>query len=73
MAHFYVSSENTRGKTVGIAGKKAGQTTHARGWTLGVRVEGMVNKEGKDVFKIYKTAGTNGASQDEHLITLTEA
>lgn len=64
MAHFYVSTENSRGGIVTASGAKSGQTTHCRGWSSGVKVVAAIDENGQDTFTIYQTHGSNGAGSD---------
>lgn len=63
MAHFYVSTENSRGNQVTASGSKSGQTTHCRGWNGGVEVWAHVDDEGRDIFDIFRTGGSNGGAR----------
>lgn len=39
-------------------------TGHIRGWTLGVRVSGRIDGEGRETFDVYLTSGSNGGPSD---------
>ena len=71
MAHFYVSTENSRGGQVTASGNKSGQTTHCRGWNSGIQVQAIVH-EGKDQFHVYATKGSNGSGANTYLGTLED-
>ena len=64
MAHFYVTTDNSRGGVVTAAGRKEGQTTHARGWNAGVKVSAYVDALGNDYFAVYATDGSKGGRED---------
>lgn len=71
MAHFYLSTQNTRNKTKGICATKThGQNTHQRGYNIGVRVISYVNVNGDDMFKIFATSGSNNATPDVFIGTV---
>ena len=73
MAHFYVSTENSRGTPVSASGTKRGQRTHARGWQSGVEIVASVSPvaDAGDVFDVYMTPGSYGAGHKNHLGTVT--
>lgn len=74
MAHFYTTVTNSRGGTTKAAGTKTGQTAHIRGWDAGVKVEaGISPVDGKDVFLIYATKGSNGGSKAECVGWITDS
>lgn len=60
MAHFYSEIQGNRGMTSRIGTKNSGIWGHIRGWNTGVEVSGYVDKEGRDVFKVYATGGSSG-------------
>ena len=70
MAHFYVSTENSRGNAVTASGTKRGQRTHARGWQSGVEIVASVDAAG-DVLDVYMTGGSGGTGHKRHLGTVT--
>lgn len=71
MAHFRGSLRGMRGMITRLGGAEGGIHTTANGLNLGVRVQGY-HRDGKDVFDIYKTAGTNGRVFDELVLTISE-
>lgn len=60
MSRFYAT---IRGKAKTQAtregSEKSGIGGHIRGWDVGIDVEGFVNSEGQDVFKVWLTGGSN--------------
>lgn len=65
MAHFMANIRGRRGPGASRLGdKSSGMTTHIRGWDVGVRVEARY-ENGKDVFRIYRTGGSNMSSNLE--------
>jgi hypothetical protein len=67
MAHFYVSTDNSRGTQTTAAGTQKGQTTWCRGWSSGVKVVASVGSDGLDRFDIYGTDGSNGSGSSFHI------
>lgn len=43
---------------------------HVRGWTLGVRVDGSLDREGREQFSIYATSGSGFGARDVLLGTV---
>ena len=58
MAQFRGTIEGNRGGVSRLGGKASGLTVTADGWNSGVKVEAF-HIDGKDVFRIYKTGGSN--------------
>ena len=57
MSRFYGSVQGSGGRTSTRCGHKTtGIDSHTRGWEVGIRVCGNVQK-GKDVFDVYITSG----------------
>lgn len=62
MARFYGSlSGQARTEATRRGGASSGVTAHVRGWRIGARVE-VVDVNGKDVVRVYKTGGSNDPS-----------
>lgn len=72
MARFYVTTTNSRGREVGTPGVSRGQSTHARGWNVGVAIEARVDDEGFDVLHVYSTGGSNYPSADKLIAIVRE-
>ena len=73
MAHFMANIKGSRGGTSRLGNKVSGIGGHVRGWDAGVKVVGFVNEDGKDVFRVYATSGSNGGRSDDRLLgTVTE-
>ena len=75
MSQFY-GSISGQGKTQVTrgGGKASGIQGHIRGWDVGIRVRGRcVEADGEelDVFDVYLTGGSNGATPDKHLGAFT--
>jgi hypothetical protein len=72
MAHFYVSTENSRGNPVTASGTKKGQRSHARGWSASVEVISGISStaDAGDFFEVYMTPGSNGGGHKRHLGTV---
>lgn len=71
MAHFYASISGNRGEATRMGSKASGITGHIRGWDSGVRVNGRVDDEGRDVFDVYATGGSRGVKSDQFIATIT--
>jgi hypothetical protein len=69
MAHFNLSHDNSRGKTVSV-----GDPTHAhiRGWHSGVNVEARETADG-DAFYIWVTSGSDTQQHVSELIGVVRA
>ena len=63
MAQFYGSMQGNRGQTTRMGTKSSGFDGHIRGWNIGARVC-MRHVDGKDVCTVYKTGGSNGATNE---------
>ena len=59
MAHFRGIVKNDSGEASRLGNKKTGLTVTCDGWDDGIKVIAHVNKDGQNVFRIYKTGGTN--------------
>lgn len=64
MSQFYASIQGSRGEATRQGGKASGITGHIRGWSIGARVI-VEHENGKDVVRVYKTAGSSGHGRDE--------
>ena len=64
MAQFRGYLEGNRGGVSRLGGKSSGLTVTADGWHSGVKVEAF-HIDGKDVFRIYKTGGSNARINSE--------
>lgn len=59
MAHFRAVIKGQRGEASRLGSKTSGLKAVVNGWTVGCMVE--ARREGdKDVFRVYKTNGSNG-------------
>ena len=70
MSHFYGNMQGSREETTRCGTKQSGLTAHVRGWDIGVSVT-ILQIDGKDVVKVYKTGGSNGCIS-ELIATITE-
>jgi hypothetical protein len=70
MARTYLSGDNSRGGQVSGANATF---AHLRGWEAGVRVEADRDpKTGRDIFRVFRTSGSNGARSDGYLGTVRD-
>ena len=69
MSQFYASVTGSRGTTATKTGDKStGMTAHIRGWNIGVKVACTHDKKtGKDIIRVYKTSGSQGAKSNEFI------
>jgi hypothetical protein len=59
MAQFRATIQGHRGEASRLGGKKSGISARVNGWNVGVLVIGSVDEDGKDLFEVYKTGGSN--------------
>jgi hypothetical protein len=72
MARFLAEVEGS-GKAVHRLGSpNSGIRAQAQGWDSGVKVYGYVDGTGEDVFHIYMTGGSNGATSDKQIGTVRD-
>jgi len=72
MAQFYAKVYGSRGTAATKTGTKSdGIDAHISGWTGGIRVRAY-HSNGRDVFEVYETGGSN-SSGDIKLIATLEA
>lgn len=72
MSHFYMSGNGSAKSEATRRGfKNQGIHAHVRGWNLGIFVEGS-HEGGKDVFRVYKTSGSNGSGMKMHIQTVKD-
>lgn len=69
MAQYLGTIKGSRKRITGVGGKSSGLKTTCEGYNKGVIVIATY-EDGKDVFKIYETDGTN--SDNKKLITIIE-
>jgi hypothetical protein len=73
MAHFYANIDGQAKTSATRRGSQnSGISAHVRGWNLGVKVVGSVDGDGRDVFYVYQTGGSN-AQTDSTLIATVKA
>lgn len=68
MAHFYATVESTRKPVTKTGTKSTGMEAHVRGWNVGCKVV-LEHENGKDIVRVYRTAGSAGHGRD---ILITE-
>lgn len=72
MAQFRGTLKGGRGAVSRLGHKTSGLTVSANGWTAGVRVC-AAHVDGRDEFRIYRTAGSGYALSDQYLGTVNGA
>lgn len=71
MAHFMAEAQGKSTAATRTGTEKSGALAEVSGWEDGVRVIAEV-KDGKDVFWIYMTGGSNRSRDDELIGTVIE-
>ena len=69
MAQFRGYVEGSRNGTSRLGGKSSGLLVEANGWTSGGKVRAL-HIDGQDVFRIYKTGGSNGPISPDILVEI---
>ena len=72
MAEFRAEVVGNRNPASRLGSKNSGIRATVNGWDKGVRVVGYVDGDGKNVFDIFETGGSNGRSPDKHIATVQE-
>ncbi len=63
MAQFRGTLQGQRGGASRLGSKSSGLYVTANGWDAGVKVT-AVHEDGRDVFYVYQTGGSNGRTTD---------
>ena len=64
MARFLAAVQGGRGEATRLGSPSSGIRAQAQGWNVGVKVYGHVNGDDADVFSVYMTGGSHGATSD---------
>lgn len=72
MSRFYASIHGNRGEATRQGTEASGITGHIRGWEVGIKVEGFVNGEGNDAFRVYLTGGSGHFGKHKLIGEFTE-
>lgn len=72
MARFIATVQGQAGSASRLGSERSGIEAHPRGWNVGVEVIGYV-EDGRDVFHVYATGGSNAASSRKLIGTVTES
>jgi hypothetical protein len=64
MAHFMSTIKGGRGPASRLGSAKSGMVARVNGWNSGVTVEAGVDSDGRDVFAVYATGGSNGGNRE---------
>jgi hypothetical protein len=59
MSRFYGEIKGAAKTIASRRGFDGGIWSHTRGWNDGIEVVGSVDSKGQDIFRIYKTGGSN--------------
>lgn len=70
MAQFRATIEGQRGEASRLGSKQSGITATINGWDDGVSVRAF-HRDGKDVFYVYRTAGSNGRTTSQLIATIS--
>lgn len=71
MAQFRATIRGQRGEASRLGSKNTGISARVNAWDVGIAVNGRTDAEGKDVFSVWITAGSNGGERDHCLGTFT--
>ena len=66
MAHFIGAVQGSRASATRLGTPNSGINTVARGWNVGVNVQGRKEDDG-DVFTIYADSGSNGHTAGRYI------
>jgi len=69
MAQFKGTLEGSRGTASRLGHKTTGLNVTCNGWDSGVEVQ-AIHENGKDVFYVYRTGGSNGYQATELIKTI---
>ncbi len=73
MSRFYASiSGQSQTSATRRGSEKSGIEGHIRGWHIGIRVNGYVNKDGKNCFDIYQTGGSSQSTSEKLIAEIVE-
>ena len=73
MSRFYASIQGSRGEATRQGTIESGIVGHIRGWGIGAKVVCLVNADGQDEVRVYKTGGSNGHTGTELIARFTSA
>jgi hypothetical protein len=71
MAHFRATIKGSRGLASRLGGKEGGIIARVDGWNCGVTIWAF-HRDGKDVFEIVKTGGSNRQTTPVTIAEITE-
>jgi hypothetical protein len=71
MAQFRATISGQRGGASRLGSKASGIEANVDGWDAGVRVIAR-HVDGKDVFDVFRTGGSNGATRTEFLASFVD-
>jgi len=69
MAHFRGTVTGGRSEASRLGHKTTGLTATCNAWDLGIKIEAM-HIDGQDVFRVFKTGGSNDATNPELITTI---
>ena len=72
MAQFRAVIRGQRGEASRLGSKNSGIVAHVDGWNAGVTVRGMVDAQGRDMFTVYATGGSNRAQTERVIAVITD-
>ncbi len=72
MSRFYASIKGNKGEATRQGSEASGLDAHIRGWDCGIRITAVVNPDGKDCFRVFKTGGSNDSTNTELIAKVTE-
>ena len=72
MSRFYAQIQGNHGIASRQGHKSSGIWSHIRGWNLGIEVQGFVDSQGKDVFWVSITKGSNNTGDKALALIVSE-
>lgn len=60
MSKMYASMTADASKTEATKRAHQSANAHVRGWNVGVEINAYTTKDGKQVYEVFKTGGSNG-------------
>lgn len=71
MARFKGTMSGNRGQVSRLGTVKSGIMARVNGWNCGVLIDGFVDEEDHDTFRIYASSGSNNFGPTQEIGTVT--
>ena len=73
MSRFYASiNGQARTQATRRGSEKSGISGHVRGWDVGIDVQGFVDEDGENCFRVVLTRGSSGCGRSKTIGTFTK-